>query len=238
MNNGSAGKRRWSFNLKPALWFTLGWLFVSLPQLTINVRDTGNPLYSQQAKNIWLAVYGNTDYSGRWRDASDDVALRDLVFADPARFVGNWTRNLRAFVGTGAEDTSEFGQAIALRLLHVPANWLALLGLCLWIWKGSYRERLLVVAVALYVIGVSIGFVLPRFFLPLAPIWAVAAAVALLELADLVASRWPRLNTLQWQAVAVLVLLALMLDGPRLGARYVLDRQGPNAALPTQTSPP
>jgi hypothetical protein len=97
---------------------------------------------------------------------------------------------------------------------------------------------LLVVGVALYVAGISIGFVLPRFFLPLAPIWSVAAAVALLELAQSLSTRWPRLTGAQWQTIGAMVLVALMIDGPRIGARYVLDRQGQNAASPVQTLVP
>ncbi len=206
-------------------WFVLGWLLSALPQLLINVVDTGQPLYSQQAKNVWLAVYGDTDYSGRWHEATDDVRLRDIVLADPQRFFANWARNLQGFVGTGAEDTREFGQALGLRLLHVPANWLAVGGLGLWAWRCARPTRLLVVGGALYVVGVSVGFVLPRFFLPLAPIMAVAAATALVGLAEYMAQAWPRLDRAQWLGLLGVLLVASMASGPRVGARYVLDHQ-------------
>ena len=106
--------RAWTPALRLCGWFTLGWLLAALPQLVVNVADTGAPLYSQQAKNIWLAVYGNTDWS-RWDEAANDVSLSDVVLADPPRFWSNWSRNLQAFVGTGANDTSEFGQTIDRR---------------------------------------------------------------------------------------------------------------------------
>lgn len=230
----SRSTRGWISTIRgaPALrlcgWFTLGWLVAALPQLAVNIADTGAPLYSQQAKNIWLAVYGNTDWS-RWDEASNDVRLSALVLADPPRFWGNWSRNLQAFVGTGANDTSEFGQALALRLLAFPANWLALTGLTLWFWHGGRRERLLVAGMALYVLGVSIGFVLPRFFLPLAPVWALASVAPLVTLASLAARRWPRWSQPQWLAVSALALLALLARGPQIGARYVLDHQDPHA---------
>ncbi len=210
-------------------WFMLGWFVAALPQLLINMVDTGQPLYSQQAKNVWLAVYGNTDYSGRWHEATDDVRLRDVVLADPERFFANWSRNLQGFVGTGAEDTREFGQALGLRLLHVPANWLAMVGLGLWAWRGARRTRLLVVGGALYVVGVSVGFVLPRFFLPLVPIMAVAATAVLVGLAERLAQVWPRLDRAQWFSLLGVLLVASMATGPQVGAHYVLDHQDPDA---------
>ncbi len=209
------------------LWtaFAAAWLVAILPQLVVNLRDAGAPLWSQQAKNIWLAVYGNTDYSGRWADASNDVALRDLVLADPARFWGNWSRNLVALLGSGAEDTSEFGRSIALRLLHVPANMLALAGLGLWLWQGERRARLLLLATALYALGVTVGFALPRFFLPIAPVLAIAAVASLIPIARRLALRWPRMSHAQWLLLGGLILIWLMARGPQIGARYVLERQ-------------
>lgn len=210
------------------IFFTTGWLIAAAPQLAVNIIDTGQPLYSQQAKNIWLAVYGNIDYS-RWAEASNDVALRELMLADPQRFWGNWGRNLRAFVGSGAEDTGEFGQAIGLRLLNAPANWLALIGLGAWAWHGAWRERLLLIGVALYVVGVSVGFALPRFFLPLAPVWALAAVAAVMALIRRVAARRPWLTSAQWLGAAALVLALLLNNGLWLGLRAVLERQNADA---------
>jgi len=209
---------------------TLGWLLTSAPQIVVNLRDTGNPLFSQQAKNIWLAVYGNVDW-GRWNEASNTVGLSQLVLADPARFFGNWSRNIQIFIGTGANDTSEFGQALALRLLAFPANWLALIGLAIWCWQGNRRQRLLLGAAGLYVLGVSIGFMLLRFFVPLAPIWAIASATAVVSLAHRSALRWRFLQQRQWMLVISMIVLVLMAQGPQTGARYVLEHQNPEAAL-------
>ncbi|HEY0733504.1 MAG TPA: phospholipid carrier-dependent glycosyltransferase [Herpetosiphonaceae bacterium] len=220
-------------------WLTLGWLVAVAPQLVVNIADTGSPLYSQQAKNIWLAVYGNTDFSGRWDEAANDVALSQVVLADPPRFFGNWWRNLQAFVGTGAEDTREFGTAIGLRLLGFPANWLALLGLGIWIWRGDRRQRLLALGAALYVLGVCVGFVLPRFFLPLAPVWALAAVTPVLLLGNAIMRRLEgsRLSLSRAQVLAALslIIVALLAGGPSIGARYVLDHQPSDAVAVVQT---
>ena len=202
------------------LLFTIAFLVAISPQLFVNIRDTGQPLYSQQAKNIWLCVYGSCDW-GRWDEAPNSVTLSDVVLRDPGRFLGSWWANIRGFFGTGGEDTTEFGRAIQLRLLGFPANWLALGGLLAWI-VATFRKRtgtrphnhtqpgndttspvhpftrspvhpfaLLLVWIALYVVTVSVGIALPRFFLPLAPIYALAAAWTIVQLGSRTTQRVP-----------------------------------------------
>lgn len=179
---------------RPALLaFTLAFALAAAPQLAVNLRDTGRPLFSQQAKNIWQAVFGAGDW-GRWAEAQNDIRLGQVLAQDPARFLANWWNNLRGFVGTGGEDPREFGQAAQLRLLGFPANWLAVAGLLGWLLGAGARQkvagkstnteppppnphRLLLAWLALYVAAVSVGLAWQgRFALPLAPIYATAAA--------------------------------------------------------------
>ncbi len=112
--------------------FIAGCLFGAMPQLAVNMLDTGQLLYSQQAKNIWLAVYGNIDWN-RWYEVPNSIGLAEIILRDPVRFAANWWRNIVGFIGSGAQDTSEFGQAIQLRLIGWPANWLAIVGLVRWL---------------------------------------------------------------------------------------------------------
>ncbi len=196
-------------------------LAAMLPQLIVNTIGTGNPLYNQQAKNIWLAVYGNTDW-GRWEEAPNDIGLTEVVLRDPARFLENWWRNVIGYTGSGAEDTSEFGRAWQLRLLGWPANWLAAGGLLGWLLLLIRRSdqdlrgpAALLILIAGYVTLVSTAFSLQRFFLPLAPIYAVAAGWSLWRLA-----RGGRL--LLGTSLALVVVLW---GGYESGARYVLAQQ-------------
>ena len=171
---------------RAAAVFAAGFLLTAAPQIVINTVQAGSPLYNQQAKNIWLAVYGGTDW-GRWDEAPNSVSLTDVVLRDPVRFLGNWWRNIVGYVGSGAEDTSEFGRADQLRLIGWPVNWLGVVGLAWWLVRGLKREGWgesttlsptlsLVGIILIYVAAVSTAFTLPRFFLPLAPIYATAAA--------------------------------------------------------------
>jgi 4-amino-4-deoxy-L-arabinose transferase-like glycosyltransferase len=179
------------------LLFTIAFLLAITPQLLINIRDTGQPLYSQQAKNIWLCVYGSCDW-GRWDDAPNNVTLSDVVLRDPGRFLASWWANIRDFFGTGSEDTSEFGRAIQLRLLGFPANWLALGGLLAWVIASFRRPTiaqpirvLLLIWIGLYVLTVCVGIALPRFFLPLVPVYALAAAWTITRLEPRTTQRVP-----------------------------------------------
>lgn len=196
-------------------------LAAMLPQLIVNTIGTGNPLYNQQAKNIWLAVYGNTDW-GRWEEAPNDIGLAEVVLRDPARFLENWWRNVIGYTGSGAEDTSEFGRAWQLRLLGWPANWLAAGGLLGWLLLLVRRSgqdlrgpAALLILIAGYVTLVSTAFSLQRFFLPLAPIYAVAAGWSV----------WRLAHGGRLLLGASLALVVVLWGGYESGARYVLTQQ-------------
>lgn len=219
-----------AYRWQPLGWLLAGFLIVSAPQLVVNTLGTGNPFYSQQAKNIWLAVYGNTDW-GHWGEAANDLALRDVIAHDPDRFLANWWGNLRAFWGTGSEDPSEFGRALALRLLSFPANLLALAGLLLWLVRGGPRRRFLLLGAALYVAALAVGFLLPRFVLPLIPIWALAAASAAAAIWSSAAAQAPgAIRTRRALLGAAAVVLLLIAGSPPAGLRGVLDNQDRDAA--------
>ena len=216
--------RRWP----PALAFALGFLLAMAPQVTINVIQTGQPLYNQQAKNSWLAVYGGTDW-GRWEEAPNTIGLAEVVLRDPVRWLTNWWRNIVAYLGSGAEDTSEFGRALQLRLLGFPANWLALGGMLAWVVATADRRPTrtigdsqrsavngaLLLLVALYVAAVSTAFALQRFFLPLAPLYAIAAAWAV----------WRLTGGGRALLGVTLVLGVVLWGGFAAGTRYVLENQ-------------
>ncbi|HEU4325895.1 MAG TPA: glycosyltransferase family 39 protein [Roseiflexaceae bacterium] len=220
--------------------FAGAFLLAALPQLAVNLVQTGQPLYSRQAENIWLAVYGG----GNWQRSGEvprELSLSWLVLADPGRFAANWLNNLRGFFGAGGEDTSEFGRAVQLRLLAFPANWLAVVGLLGWIaqllrsgearglrleaWKLKTQNSTLKTSLlwlALYVGAVTVGLSLDRFYLALVPVYALAAAWALLRLR----------GALPWLSpmLAGLLLAALLAGGFSTGAGLVLGNQQPDEA--------
>jgi 4-amino-4-deoxy-L-arabinose transferase-like glycosyltransferase len=211
------------------LWYTAGWrkamlfgtgfVLAASPQLTVNLLQTGQPLFNQQAKNIWLAVYANTDW-GRWDEVPNSIGLLEVIGRDPLRFLFNWVRNVIGFIGAGAEDVSEFGRADQLRLLGWPANWLAIGGLVMagwlaWHKRADKRWLALISLIGLYVAAIATAFILPRFFLPLAPLYAVAAAWAMTQL-------WTGQRRL---LIATLLIGAILIPGPMVAAQAVLAAQ-------------
>lgn len=207
----------------------VGFLLASLPQLVINTLATGKPFYSQQAKNIWLAVYGNTDW-GRWGEAANSVSLWDVLRQDPGRFLTNWWGNLRAFMGTGGEDLSEFGRGLALRMLPFPANLLALGGVFVWLRRGSLVQRFVLIAGFVYVAGIAVGFMLPRFVLPLLPLLALpAAAVAYDAWAMKPIDLGWHITSRRLILAGCFAVLVLSFGAPQNGVHSVLDLQQPDA---------
>ncbi|KAB8144428.1 hypothetical protein F8S13_06025 [Chloroflexia bacterium SDU3-3] len=222
--------RDWRAARLALLLFAGAFALASAPQVAINLRDTGSPLYSQQAKNIWLAAYAGGDW-GRWYEVPNSIGMAEVALNDPARFLGNWITNIRSFLGAGGEDVSEFGRADQLRLLAFPANWLAVGALGAWLLgRGASRERRLALAwVAMSATFVSVGLALVRFALPLAPVYAAAAAAAALWLGQRIgawaAPRMGWLTTARATAALGLALAALMWGGFAAGAGLVLGGQ-------------
>jgi 4-amino-4-deoxy-L-arabinose transferase-like glycosyltransferase len=253
---------------KLMLLFTLAFLLAISPQLYVNLRDTASPLFNQQAKNVWQGVFSAGDWD-RWAATGNDITLGRVIAQDPARFLANWWANVRGYVGTGGEDTREFGQATQLRLLSFPANWLAITGLLGWLilgfrqlrpgarsqepgdrgndlssrgfglvsarrWSFCHLVTLSLLAwIALYVLAVSIGLApQARFFLPLAPLYALAAAwtitrmrpEAVLENTTHIPQYGSRLThsiARNTPLLAGIVLLALLWGGFATGTTYV-----------------
>jgi 4-amino-4-deoxy-L-arabinose transferase-like glycosyltransferase len=244
-----------------ALAFAFAFSIAAAPQVVVNIRDTGQPLYNQQAKNVWLAVYGDSDW-GRWNEVSNDVSLTDVILEDPGRFAGAWWTHLRAFIGSGAETTDDAGRASQLRLLAFPANWLAVIGLVGWLALLVYHGRKalsrphgaeevqpplppfavpLLIWVTLYTLALAVGLPLQRFFLPLAPVYALAAAWTLLITIRALA-RHRALIPARLQIGALLILLLVLQSGFAIGVRDVIDRQPADEVaavrLVQQTLPP
>lgn len=212
----------YSAGWRMAILFGTGFVLAASPQLTVNILQTGQPLFNQQAKNIWLAVYANTDWS-RWNEVPNSITLHEVIGRDPLRFLGNWGRNVIGFIGAGAEDVSEFGRADQLRLLGWPVNWLAIGGLVIasWLaWQKRADRRWFAISglIGVYVVVIATAFILPRFFLPLAPLYAVAAAWAMQQL-------WRGQRQL---LIATLIIAILLSVGPGAAVQAVLSAQPPD----------
>ncbi|MFN5928471.1 MAG: ArnT family glycosyltransferase [Roseiflexaceae bacterium] len=196
----------------------VGWLLGAGTQLVINYLDTGQLLFSYQAKNSWLAVYGNLDW-GRWGDVPDSIGLSEVIFNDPLRFATSWWYNMTAIWGrSNAADE----RALFQRLLSFPANWMSIAGIivCIqWWWRfGIPRTHQFIIVWLVGFISVSsMAFILPRFLLPL--VW-VAAFFATWVMTRLTPALPTQLRI--WVIIAVLLVQS---GGVQLGQSTVIDGQ-------------
>jgi hypothetical protein len=201
-------------------FFGMGWVVSAAPQLVINVRDTGQLFFHHQAKNSWLAVYGNMDW-GRWGDVPDNISLLHIFLMDPSRFVVSWWNNIVGVFGTGAV-ARETDTALWQRLLSVPMNWLSTVGV---VWAGWMilqrrldAQRWVLVAWAAGFIAVSsIAFILPRMMLPLVFVAAVSAT-------DGVRLVTHSFLHIRWLVVAVL-LVGVMVYAGDVGWQRIVQGQ-------------
>lgn len=202
------------------IFFSIGCVLAAAPQLFVNVRDTGQLFFHHQAKNSWLAVYGNMDW-GRWGDVPDDIALLDVILMDPSRFALSWWNSVVSVFGTGA-DVREYDTALWQRLLNVPFNWLSIIGIVWGGWKICERRldphRWVLVTWSGGFIAVSaIAFILPRMLLPLLFVAAVCATDGMRVLAQ-------RLPTYRWLPLALLLIYG-MLQAGYMGSQRLLVGQ-------------
>jgi hypothetical protein len=178
-----------------ALAFTILFLAVALPQLYLSWRETGNPFFTSQAKNIWFGIYGEGDWQAHWGGVRSDISLWEVFTAGPWRLIGHWLRECGrwlAYSGVviAGVNLTVFRQvalggrvvlAILGSLLAGGIIWLAILK------RGAWRELLRLPAAAwllalyylTYGLSVALVFVQPRFFIAILSVLLSAALVLL-----------------------------------------------------------
>ena len=67
-----------------------GFGLLALPQLVAGTVGAGNPLYNEQARNVWFGIYGDFNWTDNWGDVPAGVSVLDAVRADPAAFARHW----------------------------------------------------------------------------------------------------------------------------------------------------
>lgn len=169
-----------------------GWLLVVGPWLGLSLAETGSPLHSRNLENVARAFAPVLGEDAAWSATS----LPALVALDPARVLVHYALRV---VDTVRLD--------ATHLLGWPLAVIALLGA---LRLRDPRAGRWLLAGGLYVLAAAWVFYLPRFSLPLVPLYALLAAVALHAPVRPGAPRWAR--GLAWRGglPAWLVVVGLM----------------------------
>ncbi len=187
----AADGRAWRRRLAGAGWVLLGAVVVVGPWLAISYHETGSPLATQNLQNVVAEFYGGARAAEIPPGGFASVGA--LIRHDPAHFAGHYLGNV------GRHLAQDFRQTTA------PATGvLALLGLGLLLWRRSgWRSGRGVIAFAsfglVYVLALGTVFYVPRFSLPLVPVYLLPAA--------LLAGTLPRWRTAAAVAVAAVIVV-------------------------------
>jgi len=73
-------------------------VLVALPQLLASALVTGNPLYNEQARNVWFGLYGAFDWTANWQRIPPGITFAEILRADPAGFLAHWAGEFGRFL--------------------------------------------------------------------------------------------------------------------------------------------
>lgn len=200
--------------------FAAGCLLMASPQLWVNVRDTGVLLFNYQAKNSWLAVYGNMDW-GRWNDVPDSIGLTTIILNNPLQFMQSWWQNISNVIGSGAT-SAEYERALWQRLLSVPTNWASMAGIVaiipvVWRRKFDANGLLLLLWAVIFVVISAVAFILPRFLLPLVIVAAYTATW--------VTQQYSTTFRINWRILFIIMLTVWQISNITSAIRTTLGQQ-------------
>jgi hypothetical protein len=157
-----------------------GWLLVVGPWLGLSLSETGSLLHSRNLENVARAFAPVLGTEAAWSASS----LPALVAQDPGRVLGHYALRILDTVRLDAK-----------HLLGWPLAVVALLGVPR---VRDPRAGRWLLAGGLYLLAVAWVFYLPRFNLPLVPLYALLAATALFLPAPAAAPRWQRRLVAVW----------------------------------------
>jgi hypothetical protein len=165
-----------------------GFTLVALPQLVAGTVGAGNPLYTEQARNVWFGVYGDFNWTDNWGDVPAGVSVLDALRANPAAFVRHWASEFgRVLAHDGrayAEDPLALERKVTLwepLLAHLV--WLAGAVLLLFD-KRLTRPQIALLLMTLFVpiLATSLAWLFTRYLLVPLSVQVVLIVLALTQL--------------------------------------------------------
>lgn len=167
----------------------IGFGLVALPQLIAGTVGAGNPLYNEQARNVWFGIYGDFNWTDNWGDVPPGVSVLDAVRADPMAFARHWAGEFgRLLVYDGrayAEDPLALERKVTLwepLLAHLVM--LASAVLLLFDRRLTRPQiALLLLALVVPILATSMAWLFTRYLLVALALQGVLIILALTQLA-------------------------------------------------------
>lgn len=178
-------------------WLLGGFALVALPQLVAGTVGAGNPLYNEQARNVWFGIYGDFNWTDNWGDVPAGVSVLDAVRADPVAFVRHWageTGRVLAYDGRAyADDPLALERKVTLwEPLPVHLLWLA--GV-VWLLFDRRMSRpqiaLLLMALFVPILATSLAWLFTRYLLVALGLQVTLIVLGLTQLSNRLARAEP-----------------------------------------------
>ncbi len=71
------------------------------PQFLTSTLIKGNPLYNEQAHNLWFHLQNSADYIFKWHEVPMDISLVEVIGANPRAFFEHWWTVFKSYWLTG-----------------------------------------------------------------------------------------------------------------------------------------
>ncbi len=157
---------------------------IALPQLAAGAFVAGNPLYNEQARNVWFGLYGDFNWTDNWGDIPQGVSLGKIVRDDPSAFLGHWAREfgrvLRYDSGIYVDDPLGLERKVTLwEPVIIHLLWLASAGLLI-LDRRLTRPQigLLLLALLIPILATSMAWLFTRYLLVMLALQVILLVLA------------------------------------------------------------
>lgn len=206
---------------------------VALPQLAAGAFVAGNPLYNEQARNVWFGLYGDFNWTDNWGDIPQGVSLGQIVRDDPSAFLGHWAREfgrvLRYDSGIYVDDPLGLERKVTLwEPVIIHLLWLASVGLLI-LDRRLTRPQigLLVLALLIPVLATSMAWLFTRYLLVMLALQVILMVLAAGHVARRVIAGERSavvVSLITLSGIAILFLLSTGWNGKAERTREIVSR--------------
>lgn len=190
LRDWKAGRR-----LAVSLGLLLGaFMIVAFPQLLASTVVKDNPVYNEQAKNVWFSIHGDFNWTENWGTIPPDVSFVQVVRDDPSGFLSHWASEIGRFFAYDGNSyaTDPLGLERKVSLWDPFISYLVWLVACV---ASLFDKRLtraqtalLLMALFFPVLATSMAWLFTRYLLVPLAIQVVVIVLAVSQLVERVVS--------------------------------------------------
>jgi hypothetical protein len=152
---------KWSRKLPLVLVFIAGFVLLASPQMAINLWREGNPFYAGNARTIWFALQGSSDWSLLFQHTGEESII-SLFLSSPLKMLVEWLKDAVALV--------------QIPLLPIPIFIFGWAGLVyIWFRHKDWQMGIPYAILAFYCVLTLLYSFWGKYFIALSPYLAISA---------------------------------------------------------------